>query len=254
MLKIESNLQKKLHEIFQCGHQKGLWVDKNHKEKSKFSDIRLIFWHFSLFFLTRIITPWNKKKCSKGYAATIFITGYYYWRINFFFQNRLTSGWDTAKFFLEKKAPTKWQKPNLKEIFKIVRMCFLFWKIVTSKNQKLRFSNMAKSETEIFKYGKHYFVPSFLSISWVRCFGLMVKAVNFKTNDRGFKPPSGKNVILKKFFCFVFRQKLIYSRKTAGPSFYFISILCRLLIVFIHRYQNISRIIIKLLFDSVHKS
>ena len=142
--KLRLTYKKKLHEIFRCGHQKGSWVDKNHKEKSKFSDIRLIFWHFPLFFLTRIITPWNKKKCSKGYAATIFITGYYYWRINFFFQNRLTSGWDTAKFFLKKKAPTKWQKPNLKEIFKIVWMCFSFWKIMTSKIQK----------TEIFKYGK----------------------------------------------------------------------------------------------------
>ena len=133
--------KKKLHEFFRCGHQKGSLVDKNHKESSKFSDIRLTFWHFFPFFLTRISTPWTGKKCSKGYVATIFITEYYYWRINFFFENQPTSGWDTAKFFLKKKAPTKWQKPNLKEIFEIVRMCFWFWKITTSKNQKLRFSN-----------------------------------------------------------------------------------------------------------------
>ena len=132
-----------LHEFFRCGLQKGSLVDKNHKEKSKFSDIRLTFWHFPPFFLTKISTPSNWKKCSKGYIVTIFITEYYYWRINFFFENQPTSGWDTAKFFLKKKAPTKWQKTNLKEIFEIVRMCFWFWKITTSKNQKLRFSNMA---------------------------------------------------------------------------------------------------------------
>ena len=149
-----------LHEIFRCGHQKGSWVDKNHKKKSKFRDIRYFFWHFSPFFLTRIITPWNWKKCSNGYTATIFITGYYYWRINFFFQNRLTSGWDTAKFFLKKKAPTKWQKTNLKEILKIVRMCFWFWKITTSKNQNWDFPIWHVSWTHKFWANLHH------QISW----------------------------------------------------------------------------------------
>ena len=186
-----------LHEIFRCGHQKGSWVDKNHKKKSKFRDIRYFFWHFSPFFLTRIITPWNWKKCSKGYTATIFITGYYYWRINFFFQNRLTSGWDTAKFFLKKKAPTKWQKPNLKEIFKKVRMCFWFWKIVTSKNQKLRFSNTAN--ITLFHHFYQY-LESDLLVYWWRQWTSKPRVV-------GSNPPRGKMWFWKSFFALFLDKK-----------------------------------------------
>ena len=106
--------------FFQCGHQKGSLVDKNHKEISKFSDIRLIFWHFLPFFHTKIKTPSNWKKCSKGCIATIVITGYYHWRINFFFENQLTSGGDTGKFFLRINAPgiNVWNIQNSEKILK----------------------------------------------------------------------------------------------------------------------------------------
>ena len=120
-------------------HQKGSLVDKNHKETSKFSDIQLIFWHFPLVFLTRITTPTNWKKCSKGYIATIFITGYYHWRINFFFENQPTSGWDTAKFFVKINAPGITHKIKVVVNISNIQNSEKFLKIDDIRLRKLRF-------------------------------------------------------------------------------------------------------------------
>ena len=111
-----------------------------------------------------------------------------------------------------------------------------FW---NSQNVFLILKNrdIQKSKAEIFKYNrskteivKHYFVPSFLSIFWVSSFGLVVKAVNFKSEVRGFKPPSGKNVILKFFFWFVFWTKIglffivIHKKRHKWSLFYYLKV------------------------------
>ena len=149
------------------------------------------FLTFSPFFHTRISTPSNWKKCSKGWIATIVITGYYYWRINFFFENQLTSGWDTAKFFLKINAPGITHK---------IKVVVNVWNI---QNYKKKFENWwhPAEKTEIFLKFLYHYVPSFLSISWVSCFGLVVKTVNFKSKGRGFNPPRG-NFFFEKIFFF----------------------------------------------------
>ena len=158
---------------------------------------------FSPFFLTRISTPWNWKKCSKGYIATIFITGYYYWRINLFFENQPTSGWDTAKFFLKINAPGITHKTKV-----VVNV----WNIQNSK-KFLKIDDILLRKLRFLLNLRYNFVPSFLSISWDSSFGLVVKTVNFKSYVRGFNPPSGKNVFWKLFFvCFLYKTKyFLYS-------------------------------------------
>ena len=134
-------------------------------------------------------TPSNWKKCSKGYIATIFITGYYYWRINFFFENQPTSGWDIANFFQKINDPGITHKIIVVVNILDIQNSEIVLKIDDIRLRKLRF----------LPNFLHHLVPSFLSISWVSSFGLVVKAVNFKSKVRGFKPPSGKNYFEKNF-------------------------------------------------------
>ena len=81
-------------------------------------------------------------------------------------------------------------------------------------------------KTEIFLKFLHHYVPSFSSISWVSCFGLVVKTVNFKTEVCGFNPPRG-NFFLK---IFVFCTKvtifyiLIHRKRYKWTLFYFLKL------------------------------
>ena len=131
------------------------------------------------------------------HITTIVITGYYYCRINFFFfENQLTSGWDTANIFLKINAPGITHKIKVVVNILNIQNSEKFLKINDIRLRKLRF-------LPNFLY---HLVPSFLSISWVSSFGLVVKAVNFKSKVRGFKPPSGKNYF-ENFFFVVFFDK-----------------------------------------------
>ena len=152
---------------------------------------------FSPFFPYQDKYPFKLKKMLQGLHSY----HSHYWILllknQLFFENQLTSGWDTAKFFLKKKAPTKWQKPNLKEIFEIVRMCFWFWKIVTSKNQKLRFSNTAN--ITLFHHFYQY-LESDLLVYWWRQWTSKPRVV-------GSNPPRGKMWFWKSFFALFLDKK-----------------------------------------------
>ena len=79
---------------------------------------------------------------------------------------------------------------------------------------------------EIFPKFLYHFVPSFSLLSWVSCFGLVVKTVNFKSNVRGFNPPRG-NFFLKIFvFCtkITIFYVLIHRKRYKWTLFYFLKV------------------------------
>ena len=112
-----------------------------------------------------------------------------------------------SKIFSLKKSSDKMTKTKLKGNFWNSKNVFLILKNHDIQKSKAEIFKYYKSKTEIVK---HYLPSSFSSTSWVSSIGLVVKAVNFKSNVRGFKPPSGKNVILIFFSFFLTKINSFY--------------------------------------------
>ena len=163
------------------------------------------YWHFPPFFLTRISTPSNWKKCSKGYIATIFITGYYYWRINFFFENQPTSGWDTATFFLKINAPGITHK---------IKVVVNVWNIQNSE-KILKIDDILLRKLSFLTKSPVLFCSIIFINILSQFFWSSGQDSELQIQGSWVQSPQGKNFFWKIFFvCFLYKNKYILRSNT----------------------------------------